>query len=37
MLELAAAHDTAFVIVTHDEGLAAQAGRRLVLADGRLA
>lgn len=37
MLELAAAHDTAFVIVTHDERLAAQAGRRLVLADGRLA
>jgi len=37
MLELAAAHDTAFVIVTHDERLAARAGRRLVLADGRLA
>jgi len=37
MLELAAARDTAFVIVTHDEGLAAQAGRRLVLADGHLA
>jgi lipoprotein-releasing system ATP-binding protein len=37
MLELAAAHDTAFVIVTHDERLAAQAGRRLTLADGRLA
>jgi len=37
MLELAAAHDTAFVIVTHDERLAAQAGRRLLLADGRLA
>lgn len=36
MLELAAARDTAFVIVTHDEGLATQAGRRLVLADGRL-
>jgi lipoprotein-releasing system ATP-binding protein len=36
MLELAAAHDTAFVIVTHDERLAAQAERRLVLADGRL-
>jgi len=36
MLELAAANDTAFVIVTHDERLAAQAGRRLVLADGRL-
>ncbi len=37
MLELAAARDTAFVIVTHDERLAAQAGRRLALADGRLA
>jgi lipoprotein-releasing system ATP-binding protein len=36
MLELAAANHTAFVIVTHDERLAAQAGRRLVLADGRL-
>jgi len=36
MLELAAARDTAFVIVTHDERLAAQAGRQLVLADGRL-
>lgn len=35
MLELAAAHQTAFVIVTHDERLAAQAGRRLTLADGR--
>ncbi len=36
MLELAAAQQTAFVIVTHDERLAAQAGRRMVLADGRL-
>jgi lipoprotein-releasing system ATP-binding protein len=36
MLELAAARRTAFVIVTHDERLAAQAGRQLVLADGRL-
>ncbi len=36
MLELAAAQQTAFVIVTHDERLAAQAGQRMVLADGRL-
>lgn len=36
MLELASAHQTAFVIVTHDERLAAEAGRILVLADGRL-
>ena len=36
MLELAAAQNTAFVIVTHDERLAAQAERRLTLADGRL-
>jgi lipoprotein-releasing system ATP-binding protein len=37
MLGLAASRGTAFVIVTHDSGLAARAGRALDLHEGRLA
>jgi lipoprotein-releasing system ATP-binding protein len=36
MLRLSAAHGTAFVLVTHDIGFAARAGRVLELVDGRL-
>jgi len=36
MLGLAASRGTAFVIVTHDSGLAARAGRALDLHEGRL-
>ena len=36
MLKLAASRGTAFVIVTHDSGLAARAGRTLELHEGRL-
>ncbi|MFI5281491.1 MAG: lipoprotein-releasing system ATP-binding protein LolD, partial [Gemmatimonadales bacterium] len=36
MLRLSASRGTAFVIVTHEPGLAARAGRRLELQDGRL-
>ena len=37
MLQLAAQHGTAFVLVTHDAQLAARCGRQLRLAAGRLA
>ncbi|HEX7054035.1 MAG TPA: ATP-binding cassette domain-containing protein [Burkholderiales bacterium] len=37
MLRLSASHGTAFVIVTHDAGLGARAGRILELREGRLA
>jgi lipoprotein-releasing system ATP-binding protein len=36
MLKLARDHGTAFVVVTHDPGLAARCGRSLSLAQGRL-
>jgi lipoprotein-releasing system ATP-binding protein len=37
MMELAANHRTAFVLVTHDDALAARCGRALRLVQGRLA
>ena len=37
MLDLAANHGTAFVLVTHDDALAARCGRALRLVQGRLA
>jgi lipoprotein-releasing system ATP-binding protein len=37
MLELAATQGTAFIVVTHDETLAARCGRQLQLVQGRLA
>ena len=37
MLQLARDRGTAFVLVTHDESLAARCGRRLHLVSGRLA
>jgi lipoprotein-releasing system ATP-binding protein len=37
MLSLAREHGTAFVLVTHDESLAARCGRRFQLVEGRLA
>jgi lipoprotein-releasing system ATP-binding protein len=36
MLELAQAHGTAFVLVTHDAALAARCSRQLALAQGKL-
>jgi lipoprotein-releasing system ATP-binding protein len=36
MVRLSASHGTAFIIVTHDAGLAARAGRVLELEDGLL-
>jgi lipoprotein-releasing system ATP-binding protein len=36
MVRLSASHGTAFVIVTHDSGIAARAGRVLELREGRL-
>jgi lipoprotein-releasing system ATP-binding protein len=36
MLRLSASHGTAFVIVTHDAGIAARAGRVFELREGRL-
>ena len=36
MVRLSASHGTAFIIVTHDAGLAARAERRLELRDGKL-
>ena len=36
MMELAAQHGTAFVVVTHDESLAARCARRRALVAGRL-
>ncbi len=36
MLQLAREHGTAFIVVTHDESLAARCGRQLRLAQGRL-
>jgi lipoprotein-releasing system ATP-binding protein len=36
MVRLSASHGTAFVIVTHDEGIASRAERTLELRDGRL-
>jgi lipoprotein-releasing system ATP-binding protein len=36
ILELNRRHDAAFVMVTHDPGLAARMGRQLRIADGRI-